>query len=386
MNKTKTLLLILVVVLVILSIFFLQSLKVQPSSTPSVIPPQQTTTQEITPQENSQETTSPTQEETQAYKEKATKYQLAPELTGITGYLNTESGLKLQDLRGKVVLIDFWTYTCINCIRTLPHVTEWYNKYHDDGLVVIGVHTPEFAFEKKYENVLAAVQEHAILYPVVQDNDYKTWRAFNNRYWPAKYLIDKDGFIRYTHFGEGKYQETEKIIQELLSEITEIDQSVSTLPDETPQTRNTPELYAGYDFALTRAQNIGNPEGLQPEQSIDYTLPTYREKNIIYLEGTWKSNKDDLESQDEGKILLDFTASTANIVAEAPTPLRIEVLINHAPVSSSQAGTDILFENGKSFILVQEPRLYNPIKGTYGSYTLTFKTQKGFKFNAFTFG
>jgi thiol-disulfide isomerase/thioredoxin len=140
------------------------------------------------------------------------------ELTGITGYLNTEEKITLAQNRGKVILIDFWTYTCINCIRTLPHVIEWDKKYRDKGLVVIGVHTPEFEFEKKTENVENAIQKHGIEYVVVQDNNYATWRAFQNRYWPRKYLIDKQGRIRYDHIGEGGYKETEHKIIELLAE------------------------------------------------------------------------------------------------------------------------------------------------------------------------
>ena len=134
---------------------------------------------------------------------------LAPELTQVFSWINSEP-LTLEGLRGDVVLIDFWTYTCINCIRTLPYLKDWHDKYADLGLTIIGVHTPEFEFEKKKENVIDAVAEYGLEYPVVQDNDFGTWRAFENRYWPAKYLIDKDGYIRYSHFGEGAYQETEE--------------------------------------------------------------------------------------------------------------------------------------------------------------------------------
>ena len=139
---------------------------------------------------------------------KEQKYEKAKELAGISGYLNTDA-FKLSELIGKkVVLIDFWTYTCINCQRTLPYITAWDKKYRDQGLVVIGVHTPEFEFEKKKGNVQSAIEEFGIKYPVVQDNDYATWRAYNNRYWPRKYLIDIDGFIVYDHIGEGGYEET----------------------------------------------------------------------------------------------------------------------------------------------------------------------------------
>lgn len=154
---------------------------------------------------------------------KATKsdlpvYGVAPEFTGIMHWLNTDTPLTMKDLRGKVVLVDFWTYSCINCIRTLPFVTGWYEKYKDQGFVVVGVHTPEFEFEKKTMNVENALRQYGIHYPVAQDNDFGTWRAYQNQYWPARYLIDARGTIRYTHFGEGEYTETERAIETLLQE------------------------------------------------------------------------------------------------------------------------------------------------------------------------
>ena len=142
----------------------------------------------------------------------------APEFVGIVKWLNSEKPLTLSSLRGKVVLVDFWTYTCINCIRTLPYVTKWYDTYKDQGFVVIGVHTPEFEYEKDTNNVLKAIKQYNIHYPVPQDNDYVTWKAYDNQYWPAEYLIDKKGVIRRTHFGEGEYSETEQAIQALLKE------------------------------------------------------------------------------------------------------------------------------------------------------------------------
>ena len=142
----------------------------------------------------------------------------APELTGITHWLNTDKPLTLQELRGKVVLVDFWTNQCINCIRTLPYVTKWYDTYHDQGFVVIGVHTPELAYEYSVDSIQRAIIQYGIHYPVAQDNNYKTWNAYNNEYWPAEYLIDKHGIIRRTHFGEGEYTETEQAIKTLLAE------------------------------------------------------------------------------------------------------------------------------------------------------------------------
>jgi thiol-disulfide isomerase/thioredoxin len=219
---------------------------------------------------------------------------LAPELTKISGYINSEP-ITLADLRGKVVLVDFWTYSCINCIRTIPYLNAWYKKYADDGLVIVGVHTPEFEFEKDYNNVKGAVERFGINYPIAQDNEKQTWNAYENRYWPQKYLIDSEGYIRYDHIGEGAYAETEKVIQSLLAERTEhsgvnftIDQTISN-PESVQNINfgriNTPELYFGYQYAM---EPLGNSEGYRPDQIVKYTLPddtTNIVPNRIYLAG-----------------------------------------------------------------------------------------------------
>lgn len=146
-------------------------------------------------------------------------FKKAPDFTEITGYINTDP-VQLGDLNGKVVLVHFWTYTCINCIHTIPYLNKWYQNYADKGLAIIGIHTPEFEFEKSTDNVKQAVKDYQIEYPVLQDNNYATWKAYQNRYWPRDYLIDTQGFIRYGHIGEGDYDETEKAIQSLLAEGT----------------------------------------------------------------------------------------------------------------------------------------------------------------------
>jgi thiol-disulfide isomerase/thioredoxin len=143
------------------------------------------------------------------------QFKKAPEFDKVTGYINTRP-INLSDFQGKVVLVDFWTYSCINCIRTIPYLVEWSEKYADNGLVIIGVHAPEFEFEKNIENVKAAVKKFGIKYPVIQDNDNGTWNAYENQYWPQKYIVDSEGFIRYEHIGEGGYAETEKVIESLL--------------------------------------------------------------------------------------------------------------------------------------------------------------------------
>ncbi|MEK9179194.1 MAG: redoxin family protein, partial [Patescibacteria group bacterium] len=206
---------------------------------------------------------------------------MAPEFAGISNWLNSKRPLTMQELRGRVVLVDFWTYTCINCIRTLPYIKEWHKKYASKGLVVIGVHTPEFEFEKKKENVQNAISQYELTYPVAQDNNYSTWNAFNNQYWPAKYLIDKNGTIRYTHFGEGNYEETERVIQELLGEkVTTNQESVLSVPsllyDNAPL---TPETYLGF----SRADRYTNTKDVIP-------------LHFVRLSGEWNSQSEYIQS------------------------------------------------------------------------------------------
>lgn len=319
------------------------------------------------------------------------KYPKAPELEGISGYINTEEGLKISDLKGKVVLVDFWTYSCINCIRTLPHLVEWDNKYRDKGLVIIGVHTPEFNFEKKYENVKMAAEKYGIKYPIVQDNDYSTWTVYKNRFWPHKYLIDSDGYIRFDHIGEGGYDETEKQIQILLKDAGKDvgNMSISELEDKTPTRMTTPELYAGYDFALPRGRDIGNKEGLQSEKIFNYMLPDSIKSDYIYLDGEWKSNSDNLQAMSgHSFVILKFLAYSVNIVADSlGEPAKLEVFVDDGYVKKEQAGADVIFDGSRAFVMVDEPRLYNVVSGDYGIHTLKIVSNSSdFILNSFTFG
>ena len=251
----------------------------------------------------------------------------APELQGISGYINTNSEeIKLRDFIGKkVILIDFWTYTCINCIRTLPYLKQWDEKYRSEGLQIIGVHTPEFEFEKNYDNVKKAVEQNELKYPIVQDNDYLTWRAYENHYWPAKYLIDKNGNIVYMHFGEGAYEQTEAKIQELLADIKDspVKKEIS-MPSEVETVQyqgiGTPELYFGYKF---KRSPLGNePVFMNAGESYDFNYnydsaaSTSLSPNRPYLEGKWKNNEDNFELvNDNGRIILYYKAKNVNIVA-----------------------------------------------------------------------
>ncbi len=302
----------------------------------------------------------------------------APELQGISGYINTPPGLKISDFIGKkVILVDFWTYTCINCVRTLPYLKQWDEKYRDDGLLIIGVHTPEFDFEKEYDNVKKAVSEHGLKYPIVQDNEYGTWRAYQNRFWPAKYLIDKNGNIVYTHFGEGNYNETEKKIQELLEDLNKKNISEKIGEEVTAEQIDftkvgTPEIYFGYAF---RRAPIGNaPFDLQPDAITAFTLPQQQAVNVPYLEGNWKNNADNFElTGDTGKIVLIYKAKSVNIVAGSENGSTLDVTASN----QKQAGNSV-----KDFTM------YRVADGTnYDPKVIEITVQgKGFKINTFTFG
>jgi thiol-disulfide isomerase/thioredoxin len=320
------------------------------------------------------------------------RFKLAPELTKISGYINSNP-ITLADLKGKVILVDFWTYSCINCIRTIPYLNAWYEKYADDGLVIVGVHTPEFEFEKDYNNVKAAVEKFGIKYPVALDNEKQTWNTYENRYWPRKYLIDSEGYIRYDHIGEGAYAETEKVIQSLLTERTEymgansaIDQSISN-PEGAQSVNfdriNTPELYFGYQYA---SMPLGNSEGYKPDQVVKYTIPddTKIVPNRIYLAGQWKNNADHMELQNEvGRIVLSYSAKALNIVAGSSGELRI--LEDNSQPDDSSRGTDVS-EDGT--VKINGQRLYNVVMHKeYGNHQIAIDViGRGFQIYTFTFG
>jgi thiol-disulfide isomerase/thioredoxin len=330
------------------------------------------------------------------------QFKKAPDFAKITGYINTEEGqsINLKDLKGKVVLVDFWTYSCINCIRTLPYLVDWNEKYADKGLVIVGVHSPEFEFEKNIDNVKAAVQKYGIKYPVIQDNDKGTWDAYQNRYWPRKYLVDNEGYIRYDHIGEGGYAETEKVIQSLLVEraaqtgisAINLNTNTNTTTPENVQTVDftkvkTPELYFGYEFARA---SLGNSEGFKPNQTVTYSVPQRSDlkPNTIYLIGDWKNNADNMELQsDTGSIALAYSAKSVNIVAGGKGEGEGEELsISEDGVAlTNKSGID-LSEQGK--LVVDGQRLYNLVMHEgYDWHSLIIDVKgKGFQIYTFTFG
>jgi len=283
---------------------------------------------------------------------------IAPEFQGISNWLNTESSLTQEELKGKVVLIDFWTYSCINCIRTLPHVTGWYEKYKDDGFVIVGVHTPEFAFEHSTKNVQQALERYDITYPVAQDNNYETWRAYKNRYWPAHYLIDAEGNIRYTHFGEGKYDVTEQAIQDLLQEakLIELEKELLRVSTEKPQSGQTPETYLGYG----RIERFMSPESIQKDQARIYSFPDAVEKDSFGYNGKWTIEKERSVSEEDARLKIVFSGSRVFLVMSPPENREglVEVYLDGEVIKDQYAGKDIV----DGIVKVSEERLYELIR------------------------
>jgi len=309
-------------------------------------------------------------------------YGLAPELIGGTHWVNT-TPLTIAGLRGKVVLIDFWTYTCINCIRTLPFVTGWYEKYKDQGLVVIGVHSPEFEFEKKTENVVMAMKDYGINYPVVQDNNFAIWRAYDNRYWPAKYFIDKEGHIRRTHFGEGDYEASEKFIQDLLAE-TGVTVAKGTLQLKEVKTQaRTPETYLGYE----REQLLESPETVKKDSPQQYTAPKEVSRSYFALSGTWTVGSEYAMPSINSSLLSTFEAKEVYLVMRPKDGTgggRVRVLLDGKPAGESVAGDDVQ----ESIVTVDQDRLYRLIKlGKTEIHSLKLEFLDGdIELYAFTFG
>ena len=336
---------------------------------------------------------------------------LAAEPVGINAWLNSDP-LTLEQLRGKVVLVDFWTYTCINCIRTFPYLKLWNSRYADDGLVILGVHTPEFEFEKDYENVRQATMDNGIVWPVAQDNDFQTWRAYNNRFWPAKYLIDRDGVIRYTHFGEGAYAETERQIRELLKEAG-ADLSDDLEPPEDQQLDSvylnsrdsvpTRELYAGYQRNFNAVMSGIRPYIIQTayyqsqDMVVNFDAPEDLEPHHIYFNGTWlvesERTKHARVSDDYSDYIgLRYSAKSVNAVLTSDTgeDYRVRVTLDGEYLTEANKGMDIhIGEDGESYLLVDEPRLYEIIDSP--SYTQRKELRLSsnspdFGLFAFTFG
>ena len=331
----------------------------------------------------------------------------APEFSGITQWLNS-GPLTMESLRGQVVLIDFWTYTCINCIRTLPYLIEWNEKYADKGLTIVGVHAPEFEFEKVTENVIEASAELGVVWPVAQDNDFRTWRSYNNRFWPAKYLIDANGLVRYRHFGEGAYDETEEQIRNLLTEAGVDVAGVAANPDTGPAfdpraqgtsraDQQTREIYGGWSRNASGfyIADVRYHEGGAGTTQV-YRDPGGHVNQFIYLNGQWTSDLEAItharETEDyEDYIALKFFARSVNAVVdieEGVEPFEVQVTLADAPLKENEAGADVVVEADRSYFTVDEPRLYEVVSlPEFGEGELKFSSNSAdFALFALTFG
>jgi cytochrome c biogenesis protein CcdA/glutathione peroxidase-family protein len=301
----------------------------------------------------------------------------APDLIGIDAWINS-SPIELKHLKGKVVLIDFWTYSCINCVRTLPYLKAWSEKYKDDGLVIIGVHTPEFDFEKKLANVQNAVTQYGLTYPVALDSTFKTWQNFKNQYWPAHYLIDQTGKVVYTHFGEGSYDVTENNIRFLLGKKTASTSQPSIVAQSTAAV--TPETYLGYN----RAANFAN--GIAVKNKVnDYQFKATLNDNQWALNGDWEIKADRIVSAGkDSRLTLHFQASKVFVVMDNSTgkPIKVNLKLNNLDVDKHQ-GRDVT----ASEITVNENSLYQVLvfdQSNNGQLTLS-TTTPGLELYTFTF-
>ncbi len=322
----------------------------------------------------------------------AGNYPQFPPLDGAVTWLNSPP-LTPQELRGKVVLVDFWTYSCINCLRSLPYVMAWNAKYHDHGLVVIGVHSPEFVFEKDPANVATAVKQLGITYPVAVDSKLAIWQAFNNEYWPAEYLIDADGNIRSQSFGEGDYAASEVKIQQLLAAAgnknvpTGIVNPAAGGAEQAAdgQDMDSPETYVGYN----RAQNFASPQPISPDAVANYTLPTAPQLNSWGLQGQWNDGGEEaVLNAAPGAVLFRFHARDLHLVlgpAAGNHPVRFRVLIDGAAPGINH-GTDT---DAQGYGTVQDIRLYQLVRQSGPVQDRTFTIEfldPGVQVFSFTFG
>jgi thiol-disulfide isomerase/thioredoxin len=304
----------------------------------------------------------------------------APELA-LGEWLNTPRPLRLDDWRGRAILVDIWDFTCLNCLRTLPYLTAWHQAYRDQPVSFLGIHSPEFAFARERVHVQAAVHRLGIKYPVVLDNDYANWEAFANRYWPTIYLIDARGYIRYQHAGEGAYADIEQALSELAAEAVRLagrepaghwPRPLGALRGEDRPGavcfRTTPELHTGLERGA-----LGNPEGYLPRGlPLIYRLPPpeQRQDGYFYAEGAWQAGSESFAVAGEhAGLVLPYHAATANAVLSVSAdpvelllglkpPVKIGLTQDGHPLDGFQAGSDVRFEAGRSFVVVDAPRAY----------------------------
>lgn len=311
----------------------------------------------------------------------------APEFVGIESWINSEP-LTMASLRGKVVLVDFWTYSCVNCVRTLPHLNAWHETYAKRGLVIVGVHTPEFEFEREKANVESAVARFGIKYPVALDTGFATWEAYRNRYWPAHYFVDAKGDIRYHHFGEGAYEHSEAVIRALLDE-TGADTGIKIVSEGIDAGADfkkigTSETYLGF----SRLEYLGSPESVRKDAVRRYTAISEPASNIFYFDGEWEIRDDYAVPRAPGaSIVYRVTAAKVNLVMGSDgVPARVRVTLDGGPLDDASRGVDA---DEESVVAVTDGRLYELIdlRGAYGTHLLRLEfLDPGVKCYAFTFG
>ncbi len=302
-------------------------------------------------------------------------YGPAPAFVTRGAWLNT-APLSMEQLRGKVVVVDFWTYSCVNCVRTLPYLRAWYEAYRDRGLVIVGVHTPEFEFEKSQRNVARAVGELGVTWPVVQDNDYEQWNAYTNQYWPAHYFIDARGRVRYFHFGEGEYDVSERVIQALLKEAGASVGDIVSKPAPKIDSQ-TPETYLGYD----RSSGFTTAVRPVPDAAVDYRPARVPANGEWNLEGRWTITPQYIVAESSGTVQLGFDAARVFLVVEPQSPGgTIDVTIDGRPAPDTadvKGGT----------LAPGESRMYQLVDlGKRGSHVLRLAVKGGLRLFAFTFG
>jgi thiol-disulfide isomerase/thioredoxin len=308
-------------------------------------------------------------------------------------WFNSEPVL-VSALRGRVILVEFWDYTCVSSQRVLPYIKEWYRRYEHNGLVVIGVHTPKFPFGKNPEVVQRAIARFEIPFPVVMDNEGVVAARYDNRTWPTMYLIDKHGFVRYQISGEGNYTTTERVLQTLLYDAGAEDDLpllMEPLREEdrvgSVLFRSTPELFAGY-----LKGSIGNVEGFSPESVVEYTDPKYYVEDRIYAVGNWLNERNSLRLQEDsaGKIILNYHAVGVNAVVKGEGGPDFEVTVTQDDqfLTDENKGDDIrILRDGRSIAIVSEPRMYSLVKNPrYGEHVLKLAAEsEAFAFYSFTF-
>ncbi|MCA1812470.1 MAG: redoxin domain-containing protein [Halobacteriales archaeon] len=306
------------------------------------------------------------------------RWPAAADFDGATGWVQSEP-LSLDALQGKVVLVDFWTYSCINCIHTFPQVQGWQARYGGPNFTVLGVHTPEFRFERETANVAAAAQRYGLTYPIAQDNDFRIWNAYSNRYWPAEYLIDSWGRVRHTSFGEGGYDATEQAIRQLLQEAGHDPGAVSGVASPNMYAPGqTGELYAAAAEGADRVA-IGNAEGYADGKDVSYERPSAIARDRIYLQGDWHDGHESVTALGDAHVLVRFRAGGGNLVADgqgcAP------VLLDGVPIPANLSARDV--RNGT--LCLDGPRSYDFYAGPLGEHVVELLVPRGFSLFTFDF-